>query len=339
MRLQDFDYDLPPELIASRPLDQRSASRLLCLNRETGEIMHRQFADVVSLIHPNDLLIFNNSKVIPARLLGQKATGGRVEALVERILDDHRVLAQVRASKSPRAQTRLLFQGVEFEMINRQGELFELYCHDPRPVLEVIEQIGQIPIPPYFQRAPEELDRERYQTVYAKLKGSVAAPTAGLHFDEKILEALRSKKIAMGFVTLHVGAGTFSPVRVANIVEHRMHSEYVMVSEELCTQIRKTKQQGGRVIAVGTTTVRSLETASQEGEIKPFSGDTTIFIYPGYTFKCVDALITNFHLPRSTLLMLVAAFSGYENVMQAYREAVAEEYRFFSYGDAMWVSA
>lgn len=340
MRLSDFNYDLPSELIARFPLAKRSDSRLLCLDGKTGVIAHRQFGDLISLLSKRDLLVFNNTKVIAARLLGHKESGGRVEVLIERVLDDHRVLAQVRASKSPRPQSYVVFAGdVRFEVLCRHNELFELRCLDGHPVLEVIERIGQIPIPPYFQREPEESDKERYQTVYAEHKGSVAAPTAGLHFDEATLKNLREQGFEMGFVTLHVGAGTFSPVRVEDITQHRMHAEYLDLSEELCEQIRQTKARGGRVIAVGTTSARSLESASQTGKIQPFHGDTDIFIYPGYEFKCVDVLLTNFHLPGSTLLMLVAAFAGYENVMRAYREAVAEKYRFFSYGDAMWVES
>ncbi len=339
MKLSDFHYELPDELIARFPLKQRSTSRLLCLNGTNGAIEHRSFGDLLSLLKPGDLLVRNDSRVIPARLLGKKESGGQIEMLVERILDNKRVLAQVRASKSPRPGSRLLFaSNVQFEVITRHESLFELFCLDSeRSVLEVIEAIGQIPLPPYMDRAPEESDKERYQTVYAKHKGSVAAPTAGLHFDHEMLNTLKSKGVEIASLTLHVGAGTFSPVRVENITQHRMHLEYIEVSAVLCEQIKKTRTQGGRVIAVGTTTARSLETASRSGEIKPFCGDTDIFIYPGFQFQCIDALITNFHLPSSTLLMLVSAFGGYENVMAAYREAVKEKYRFFSYGDAMWV--
>ncbi len=339
MRLSDFNFELPLELIARYPLEKRSASRLLCLDGKSGSLLHRQFSDIISYINPNDLLVFNNTKVIPARLLGKKETGGRIEVLVERILDDHRVLAHVRASKSPRPQSLLLFaNGVRFEVLKRQHELFELICLDSRPVLEVIESIGHIPIPPYFGREAEEQDKERYQTIYAAHKGSVAAPTAGLHFDTELLNNIQQKDIEIGFLTLHVGAGTFAPVRVDDIKQHRMHAENLNISIELCEQIRKTKARGGRVIAVGTTSARSMETASREGEIKPYQGETDIFIYPGFKFNCVDILLTNFHLPESTLLMLVAAFVGYENMMRAYQEAIAEKYRFFSYGDAMWIT-
>lgn len=337
MRLSDFQYDLPSELIARYPLADRTASRLLCLNGKTDLIEHRHFIDILSLITPNDLLVFNNTRVIAARLFGQKESGGKIEILVERVLDHHRFLAHVRASKSPKPGSFLICHNIRFKMLGRHHDLFELECEDPRSVIEVVESIGQIPLPPYFDREPEENDKERYQTVYAEHHGSVAAPTAGLHFDEKILEKLKAKGVAIGFVTLHVGAGTFAPVKTENILDHRMHAEYLDVSAELCEQIRQTKLRGGRVIAVGSTSARSLETASQSGEIKPFRGDTTIFIYPGYHFKCVDVLLTNLHLPGSTLLMMVAAFAGYDNVMQAYQEAVMQKYRFFSYGDAMWI--
>jgi S-adenosylmethionine:tRNA ribosyltransferase-isomerase len=343
MKLSDFDYELPSELIAKYPLKERSASRLLCLNGQTGQITHKHFKDILSLVTDKDLLVFNNTRVIKARLFGQKATGGQVEMLVERILDQHRVLAHVRASKSPKPESILTFtdangQQIQFKMLGRHHDLFELRCEDGRPVLEVIEQWGEIPLPPYFHRSPEESDLERYQTVYAEHKGSVAAPTAGLHFDIEIMNQLKQKGVGVGFVTLHVGSGTFAPVRVEDITQHRMHAEFIDVSEELCEQIRQTKARGGRIIAVGTTSARSLESASQNGTAIPFHGDTDIFIYPGYQFKCVDVLITNFHLPGSTLLMLVATMRGYESIMRAYKIAIEHQYRFFSYGDAMWIS-
>lgn len=336
MHLSDFNYELPPELIARYPLKERSASRLLCVER--GKLTHRQFVDLPSLIQPNDLLVCNNSKVIPARLWGKKATGGQVEMLVERILDEHRLLAHVRASKSPKPGSELIFaQDIVFEMIGRQHELFELHCKDPRSVLKVIEEIGEIPLPPYLLRSPDDSDTERYQTIYADPKGSVAAPTAGLHFDKAMLEQLQAKGVEIAYLTLHVGSGTFAPVRAENIAEHQMHPEYLELSASLCEKIKATRSKGGRIIAVGTTSVRGLETASRTGEIKPYSGDTDIFIYPGFKFNCVDAMITNLHLPRSTLLMLVSALAGYENIMAAYREAVQQKYRFFSYGDAMFL--
>lgn len=339
MKLIDFNYELPDELIARFPLAKRSASRLLCLDAKTGTTTHRQFNDLVGLLQPGDLLVCNNSRVIPARLLGQKASGGKVEILVERILDAKRVLVQAKASKAPKVGNTLIFANdMQFSVLQRHQDLFELQCHDDRHVLEVIEAIGQIPIPPYFSREPDVNDQERYQTVYAEHKGSVAAPTAGLHFDTDLLQQLRDKGVEVGYVTLHVGAGTFSSVRVEDITQHKMHAEYIEVSAALCEQIKRAKSRGNKVIAVGTTTARSLETASRSGEIEPFVGDTDIFIYPGYQFQCVDALITNFHLPCSTLLMLVCAFGGYEAVMKAYQLAVENKYRFFSYGDAMFVS-
>lgn len=340
MQLSDFAYDLPEELIARYPLPERSASRLLCLSRETGEIRHQQFRDLPALLTSKDLLVFNNTKVIPARLWGHKESGGRIEMLVERILDDSRVIAHVRASKTPRAGSVIVFANdVRFKVLGRQEELFELQCESSEPVLTVIEKIGEIPLPPYFHRAPDAEDLNRYQTIYAEHKGSVAAPTAGLHFDTDIMKKLEDRGIAKGIVTLHVGAGTFAPVRTEDITQHRMHAEYAMVSAELCEQIRETKARGGRVIAVGTTSARCLESAAVSGSIKPFQGDTTIFIYPGYQFKCIDGLLTNFHLPASTLLMLVCALGGYESVMRAYQSAVKERYRFFSYGDAMLITA
>jgi S-adenosylmethionine:tRNA ribosyltransferase-isomerase len=339
MHLKDFDYNLPEELIARYPLPDRSASRLLCLEGRTGALSHHYFPDLLSLINPDDLLIFNDTKVIPARIEGTKETGGRIEVLMERFLDTNRISAQVRASKSPRPGTYLIFaDGVRFEVLGRQGDLFELRCEDARPVLEVIEAIGQIPLPQYMQRAAEASDIERYQTIYAKHKGSVAAPTAGLHFDAKLFAQLAEKGIETAYLTLHVGAGTFASVRVDDIAQHRMHPEYIDVSPALCEQIRNAQKRGGRIIAVGTTTARSLETASRSGEIQPFCGNTDIFIYPGYQFHCVDALVTNLHVPCSTLLMLVSAFAGYEQVKAAYVEAVKECYRFFSYGDAMFVT-
>lgn len=338
MQLKDFHYELPPGLIARYPLEKRSASRLLCLNKKTGVIEHRHFSDLVSFVSPNDLLVCNNTRVIAARLLGNKESGGRVEMLVERILDEQRILAQLRVSKTPQVNSFLLFSnGIRFQVLQRHTDFFELRCMAPASVLDVIETIGQVPIPPYFHRAPEVSDKERYQTIYAQHKGSVAAPTAGLHFDGELFNQLQNKGVTIGYVTLHVGAGTFAPIRVNDIEHHSMHKEYVHVSHELCAQIKKTKAQGGRVVAVGTTTVRSLETASRSGDIQPFSGDTDIFIYPGYQFRCVDALITNFHLPCSTLLMLVSALGRYEHMMTAYRDAVSNGYRFFSYGDAMLI--
>lgn len=336
LKTSDFDYILPKELIAKFPLQQRSSSRLLCLDSASGNVEHQNFSDLISLLNPGDLLVCNNSKVIPARILGRKETGGKVEALIERIVDDKKVIAHLRTSKKPKPGSLLYFKNTKFQLLGRKDDLFELLCLEKDNVLDVIESIGEMPIPPYFERKAEDSDSERYQTIYADKKGSVAAPTAGLHFDEVLIQKLKDKKIDIDYVTLHVGAGTFSPVRVENIKDHKMHSEYVEVSQSLCDKIIQTKKAGGKVIAVGTTTVRSLEFASQSGEIKEFKGDANLFIYPGYKFNCVDGLITNFHLPSSTLLMLVTAFAGYQNVMQAYNKAISEKYRFYSYGDAMF---
>lgn len=339
MQISDFSFDLPQDLIARYPLPKRSASRLLCLNGHNGQVSHRQFADVLDLVEEGDLLIFNDTKVIPARLYGQKGSGGRVEVLVERILSQHRLLAQVRSSKPPRLGDYLLFSKfVQLEVVNRDNQFYELRYNGSHSILEMIESIGEIPLPPYMQRPADETDKERYQTVYAREKGSVAAPTAGFHFDEELLTKLRDKKVEMDYLTLHIGAGTFTPVRVQDIREHKMHAEYLDVPTSLCEKIRKTKAHGKRVIAVGTTSMRALETACQSGEIRPYQGETSIFIYPGYEFRCVDALITNLHLPASTLLILVCAFSGREHVIHAYHEAVERRYRFYSYGDAMWVT-
>lgn len=340
MQLIDFDFNLPPDLIARYPLPKRSDSRLLCLDGSNGLTRHVQFNDVIEFIKSGDLLVFNNSKVIPARLFGQKTTGGQVEILVERILDEKRIIAQVHASKAPNLGSLLIFnQRVHLEVVERKPPFYVLcYQKGDQSILDVIEAIGHIPLPPYMQRKAEGKDIERYQTIYAKCKGSIAAPTAGLHFDEDLLQQFREKHIEMGFLTLHIGAGTFTPVRVTNIREHYMHAEYLEVPADLCKKIEATKARGNRVIAVGTTSMRALETASQSGKIEPYYGETSIFIYPGYQFCSVDSLITNLHLPCSTLLMLVCAFGGYENVMRAYRQAVIENYRFYSYGDAMWVT-
>lgn len=332
----DFDYTLPEELIAQQPLPARSASRLLCLNRSQGGLRHCPFSEIVNVLDSRDLLIFNDTEVIPARLLGRKSTGGALECLIERLIDEHRVLAHLKASKSPKPGTRILLEDVlEVVVQGRQGELFELYFQSDRPVLGLLQEYGRLPLPPYIERSPDTHDAQRYQTVYAKKPGAVAAPTAGLHFDDALLEALKAKGVQMAHVTLHVGAGTFQPVRTENVSEHHMHSEYLEVSQSVCDAVKQCQARGGRVIAVGTTTVRCLETAARDGIIKPYQGDTDIFIYPGYEFRCVDGLLTNFHLPKSTLLMLVCAFAGYDGVMAAYREAVEARYRFFSYGDAM----
>tara|TARA_R110000765_G_scaffold74629_1_gene146273 strand:+ start:833 stop:1873 length:1041 start_codon:yes stop_codon:yes gene_type:complete len=341
MKVSEFQFDLPEALIARYPTKERTASRLMHLSADGLE--HLQFTDVIDLINPGDLLIFNNTRVIPARLLGQKASGGKVEVLIERIIDEHHVLAHVRASKSPKEGTQLLLEGsVEMEMVGRQDALFELKLLNPEPILEILEQYGHMPLPPYIDRPDEESDKERYQTVYNQKPGAVAAPTAGLHFDEGILKQLKDKGVNSEFVTLHVGAGTFQPVRVDNILEHKMHSEYAEVPESVISAIAQTKSAGKRVIAVGTTSVRSLESAAQAAvkngtELAPFFSDTDIFIYPGYQFQLIDAMLTNFHLSESTLIMLVSAFAGKENVMDAYQQAIDRKYRFFSYGDAMFI--
>jgi len=349
MRVSDFSFNLPEALIARYPKAERSASRLMTLNGNSGEIADRVFTDIVDQLNPGDLLVFNNTRVIPARMFGQKASGGKIEVLVERLVDQHTALAHIRASKSPKVGT-ILFLGneegvgkVKATMIARHGALFELKFHSEQPLLNILDDIGHMPLPPYIDRPDEESDKERYQTVYNEKPGAVAAPTAGLHFDEILLEKIQAKGIELAFVTLHVGAGTFQPVKVDEIDDHIMHAEYVEVSSEVVEQIKRTKTNGGRVVAVGTTSVRSLESAAKAAEIKgteltEFYGDTDIFITPGSQFRVIDALVTNFHLSESTLLMLVSAFSGYEHIMRAYQYAIEQEYRFFSYGDAMFLT-
>ena len=342
MKTSDFYYELPYELIAQYPTASRTDSRLLHVQREPVSITDRQFRDLPDLLRPNDVLVFNNTRVIPARLFGSKATGGKVEILIERITTEHSAIAHVRASKTPRPGSEILVQlsttdsVVSFMVKDRHDSLFVLECPNHN-ITEVLEQAGHMPLPPYIDREDDQHDQNRYQTVYAEEPGAVAAPTAGLHFDDDILATIRDKGAQSAFVTLHVGAGTFTPVRVDNIEEHTMHSEFLIVPETTVQRCKRARDNGGRIIAVGTTAVRSLETASQDGELKAYSGETDIFIYPGYTFKSVDALLTNFHLPESTLLMLVCAFAGYDTTMQAYHHAVEERYRFFSYGDAMFI--
>lgn len=336
MLTQDFDYELPQQLIAQYPLQNRTASRLLHV--KDGSFQDCMFNDLLTLVSHGDLMIFNDTRVIPARLYGRKQSGGKVEVLIERILDEHRVLAHVRASKSPKTGAILILQeAIEAVMSGRQGELFELEFQSDQTVLQLLERYGHMPLPPYIDRDDELADQQRYQTVYAERPGAVAAPTAGLHFDETLLDQLKHAGVESGFVTLHVGAGTFQPVRVDDIKDHHMHSEYLEVSEAVVKQIEQTRSRGGRVIAVGTTAVRSLETAAQKGKLAAYRGDTSIFIYPGYEFQVIDALVTNFHLPQSTLLMLVSALGGHQNIMRAYQHAVDQKYRFFSYGDAMFI--
>jgi len=337
MQRRDFFYELPPELIAQQPAAERSASRLLCLDADG--VRDRAFRDLPPLLRQGDLLVFNDTRVIPARLHGEKVSGGKVEVLVERLLEERRLLAHIRASKAPKAGGRLrLAAAIDAEVLGRDGDLFELRMLGDEPVAALLERHGHMPLPPYITRADAAADRERYQTVYARAPGAVAAPTAGLHFDEAMLGDLRAQGIESAFVTLHVGAGTFQPLRVDDLREHRMHAEWLSVSEQTCTQIEAARARGGRVIAVGTTVARSLESAAAGGALRPYSGETRLFIYPGYRFRVIDALLTNFHLPESTLLMLVCAFAGYDAVMQAYRHAVREHYRFFSYGDAMFIT-
>jgi len=340
MQVKDFYFELPEELIARYPLEQRSASRLLCLDGNTGERTHRQFTDLLTLLQPGDLLVFNDTRVIPARLFGQKESGGQIEMLVERVTSENTALAHIRASRAPKPGARLLFEGgLEAEVTGRQENLFQLrFTNLDDHLVSALEQYGHMPLPPYMKREDQLSDRERYQTVYNRKPGAVAAPTAGLHFDETLLQQLKDRGIEQTFVTLHVGAGTFQPVKVDTIAEHHMHAEYIEVSDEACAAVKATQARGNKVVAVGTTSVRCLETASRSGEIAPFYGDTDIFIYPGYRFRTVDRLITNFHLPESTLMMLVSAFAGHQSIMQAYADAVAERYRFFSYGDAMFLT-
>lgn len=338
MKKSDFNYHLPEELIAQYPPEQRSQSRLLEVCRQRSGYTDRAFTDIEDLLEPGDLLVMNDTRVIPARLFGQKETGGQVEVLIERVLDDQYAMAQVRASKSPRVGTRLRFTETIYATVSgRQGSFFELQFNGPQSVLTLLDEIGHIPLPPYIQRKDEVTDSERYQTVYARQPGAVAAPTAGLHFDQALLDRLSKKGIRQTFITLHVGAGTYQPVRVDNIAEHVMHKEWIRVPAEVVTAIEQTRAAGHRVIAVGTTSVRSLESAALSGELRAFEGETDIFITPGFEFKVIDGLLTNFHLPESTLLMLVSALGGYELMMAAYTHAVESRYRFFSYGDAMLI--
>ncbi len=339
MKKSDFNYALPSDLIAQNPLENRSASRLLCMNKQSGQLTDRQFTDFIDLIQPNDLLVFNNTKVIAARLFGQKQSGGKVEILIERLLDEHHAIAHVKSSKSAKAGTIIaLDAGFSCEVLGREQDLFRVRFHGEQPLLTILAEIGHIPLPPYITRADDKNDFSRYQTVFAQQEGAVAAPTAGLHFDEAIMAAIQAKGIKQAFVTLHVGSGTFQPVRVENLAEHIMHKEYFAVSQQTVDAIAEARANGGRVIAIGTTAVRALESASKSGELIAGFGDTDLFITPGYQFKSVDAMLTNFHLPESTLLMLVSAFAGYENIMGAYQHAIAQKYRFFSYGDAMFLS-
>ncbi|WP_447940254.1 tRNA preQ1(34) S-adenosylmethionine ribosyltransferase-isomerase QueA [Pseudoxanthomonas mexicana] len=336
MKKSDFHFELPEALIAQAPLPERSASRLLVVPPGEAPFVDRHVRDLPEWVRPGDLLVFNDTRVIPARLFGQKESGGRVEILIERLLPDNAARAQVGASKSPKPGSRIqLDAGGEAEVVGRDGEFYQLRFHVPGALESWLQKAGRLPLPPYIQRAPGQDDDERYQTVFARELGAVAAPTAGLHFDDALLATLREQGVEFGHVTLHVGAGTFQPMRVDNIHEHHMHSEWLNVGAALVEQVRATRARGGRVIAVGTTVVRALESAMRDGELQPFAGETQIFIFPGYRIRSVDAMVTNFHLPESTLLMLVSAFAGKDRIMAAYAHAVREQYRFFSYGDAM----
>ncbi len=338
MRTTDFDFYLPDELIAQFPTPERSASRLLQLDGKTGQISDRWFRQLPEFLKPNDLLVLNDTRVIKARLTGEKASGGKIEIMVERILDTHRLLAQIRASRSPKLGSLLrIADAFDAEVIERQDDLFLLEILSATPAIELIDAHGSLPLPPYISHEADSLDEERYQTVFAKQSGAVAAPTAGLHFDDAMMDSLQSSGIATAYVTLHVGAGTFQPVRVDNIQDHKMHSELYSVPQETVDAINLAKARGGKVTAVGTTALRALESAARHGELQSGSGDTDIFITPGYHFQVVERLLTNFHLPRSTLLMLVSAFAGADNIKSAYQHAIGAEYRFFSYGDAMLI--
>ena len=345
MKRADFAFDLPEELIAQQPLPERSASRLLEVDGQSGEITHRVFTDLPALLAPGDLLIFNNTRVLPARLYAQKQTGGKAEILIERLLGDGGALAHVRASKSPREGMLLIITSepesdlseLAVRVIGREGALYRL-APESGSIKEMMRRFGHMPLPPYIERSDTPEDRDRYQTVFGRRDGAVAAPTAGLHFDQPLLDTLKLAGVDISEVTLHVGAGTFQPVRADNIEEHIMHSEYVEVDQACCDAIARCKRQGGRVVAIGTTAVRSLETAARDGIPEPYSGDTDIFLYPGCKFNVVDAMVTNFHLPESTLIMLVSAFSGMDNIRSAYASAIENRYRFFSYGDAMFLT-
>ena len=338
MKKSDFHYDLPPELIAQAPLPERSASRLLVLDAGSRAWQDRRFRELPDLLRAGDLLVFNDTRVLPARLFGRKETGGAVEILLERITGAHSATAQLGVSKKPREGSHILLgDDTRVRVLGREGAFFELRFETAEPLEKLLARLGRMPLPPYIAREAGEADAERYQTVFAREPGAVAAPTAGLHFDQRMLDELRARGVEFGYVTLHVGAGTFQPVRSERIEDHVMHREWLNVGAELVEKIRAARSRGGRVVAVGTTVVRALEAARAGGELKPFAGETSIFIMPGYKIESVDALITNFHLPESTLLMLVSALAGRELILAAYRHAVEQRYRFFSYGDAMLI--
>ncbi len=349
--IQEFDYVLPEELIAQYPLNHRTSSRLLALNKLNKSIADQNFPEILNLLNPKDLLIFNETKVMNARLLGNKESGGQVELLIERILSPTEALAHMRSSKSPKSGGKIILkselnsqldnqldkQAVLLEILGKSENLVRVKQEAYSNWSELLAELGHVPLPPYIERSDEKLDLDRYQTVFAKTEGSVAAPTAGLHFDLDLIEKIKSKGVSLAYLTLHVGAGTFQPVRTEKIEDHVMHHEWIDVPEELVLKIQEVKQNGGRIIAVGTTSVRALESAALSGELKAFSGETNIFIRPGFKFKVIDGLITNFHLPKSTLLMLVSALAGKDFILQAYQHAIENKYRFFSYGDAMWI--
>jgi S-adenosylmethionine:tRNA ribosyltransferase-isomerase len=338
MQKSDYFYDLPQHLIAQTPLPKRSASRLLKLTGDIGTVEDLMFADLPTLLKPGDLLVFNDTRVIPARLYGHKATGGKIEILIERMVGQRHALAHIRSSKAPPPGTELLIDGgYRLLVTGREDDLFKMESLS-MGIPDILAEVGHIPLPPYIERADGAEDRERYQTVYARNPGAVAAPTAGLHFDEAMLVRLEAMGVDKVYLTLHVGSGTFQPLRVENLDEHRMHAEYCEVGEVAVEKIHAARAAGGRVVAVGTTVVRTLESASLSSELRAFRGETRLFIRPGFRFQCVDAMLTNFHLPESTLLTLVCAFAGYEQTMVSYRHAVKQEYRFFSYGDAMFVT-
>ena len=337
MNKSDFHFELPKELIAQHPSKQRTGSRLLTLNKHTGETLDLKFPDIIKFLNSEDLLVFNNTKVIPARLYGKKITGGKVEVFIERLLNDNSAIAMFKSSKAIKLGTPVYFDQQTILPTAKKGMFYLIDTQQDASLTELMDKFGHMPLPPYIQRKDELEDKSRYQTVYAKEKGAVAAPTAGLHFDEELLQQIKDKGINTAYVTLHVGAGTFQPVKTDSINDHVMHKEWLHVSQKVVDLVKQTKASGNKVIAVGTTAVRCLETASQSGEIRPYTGDTNIFIYPGYRFKVVDSLLTNFHLPESTLIMLVSAKCGRENTLNAYKHAVIEKYRFFSYGDAMFI--
>ncbi len=338
MKKSDFNFTLPSELIAQHPLPERSQSRLLKLDKSNGQTTDLQFKDLINELHSGDLLVFNNTKVIPARLLAQKPTGGKIEVFIERVLNSKQAKALLKSNKSVKLGSTIEFNGQPELMVSaKQGMFYLVETIGDKTLSELMETFGHMPLPPYITREADQQDDQRYQTVYAddEQAGAVAAPTAGLHFDDELLAAIQAKGVESAFVTLHVGAGTFQPVKTDDIEAHQMHKEWLKVDQTVCDAVKRTQANGGRVIAVGTTAVRCLETASATGQIEAFEGDTEIFIYPGYTFQCIDGLITNFHLPESTLVMLVSALAGRENILSAYQHAVDQKYRFFSYGDAM----